>query len=81
MTTPVPAFAVDVQFDTMKDLRLAYKTLSIEENFEIKTDHVDKKQYRIHCISSEKCPWHLHTSLITTDEASSTNIVEIKAFT
>jgi len=73
-------FAVGLQFDTMKDLRLACEALAIQENFEIKTDHADKR-YRIHCISSERCPWRLHASSITTDKTSSSNIVEIKALT
>jgi hypothetical protein len=80
-TSSAFTLAVGVQFDSMKDLRLACKTHAVYENFEIKTDYADKKRYRIHCISSERCPWRLHASLITTDEAGGSNIVEIKTLT
>jgi len=70
--------AVGDQFDTMQDLHHACKEYAVQENFEFKTSHSDKKRYRIHCVSSEQCPWHLHATLIAVERSGDAKMVEIK---
>ena len=70
--------AVGDQFDTIQDLRRACKEYAVQENFEFKTSHSDKKRYRIHCVSSEQCPWHLHATLIAVERSGDAKMVEIK---
>ena len=73
------SFAVGDQFYTMQDLRCACKEYAIEQNFEFKPSHSDKKRYRIHCVSSEQCPWRLHATLIPVERSGDPKMVEIKA--
>ena len=73
------SFAVGDQFYTMQDLRCACKEYAIEQNFEFKPSHSDKKQYRIYCVSSEQCPWRLHATLIPVERSGDPKMVEIKA--
>jgi MULE transposase domain/MuDR family transposase/SWIM zinc finger len=72
-------FAVGDQFDTMQNLRRACKEYAVQQNFEFKTSHSDKKRYRIHCVSSEKCPWRLHAALVPVECSGDAKTVEIKA--
>jgi hypothetical protein len=79
MDIPLPILTIGRRFDTMNELRIACKHFAVSENFEFKVQKSDTKRYRIHCISSEGCPWLLHASLITSDGDNS-KIVEIKTF-
>src|SRR5579859_90166 len=79
MDTSLPILAVGRQFNTMQELRIACKHVAVNENFEFKVQKSDTKRYRIHCITSDGCPWLLHASLITSDSDNS-KIVEIKTF-
>ena len=77
MNDPPPPLAIGNRFDSMADLRLAYKHIALFDNFEFKTIASDKKHYTIQCITSDGCLWRLHASLITSDNGN-TSIVEIK---
>src|SRR5437667_201048 len=70
--------AIGDQFDTMQDLRRACKAYAVQQNFEFKTSHSDKKRYRIHFVHSEQCPWHLHATLIPVERSGDAKMVEIK---
>ena len=77
MNDPPPPLAIGNRFDNMADLRLACNHVALFDNFKFKTIASDKKRYTIQCITSDGCLWHLHASLITSDN-SDTTIVEIK---
>src|SRR5437773_2151297 len=62
----------------MQDFHHAYKAYAVQQNFEFKTSHLDKNRYRIHCVSSEQCPWCLHATLIPIECSGDAKIVEIK---
>ena len=79
MDTSLPILAIGHRFNTMKELCIACKHVAVSEHFEFKVQKSDTKRYRIHCISSDGCPWLLHASLITSDGDNS-KIVEIKTF-
>ena len=78
MYAPARTLIVGEKFPSMQELRELCKATAIFENFTYKTEHSDKKRYRIRCISSEHCPWRLSASLITTDASGNPNTVEIK---
>src|SRR5439155_25234807 len=70
MDTPLPILAIGHRFNTMQELRIACKHVTMSENFEFKVQQSYIKRYRIHCISSNGCPWFLHTSLVTYDSTT-----------
>jgi MuDR family transposase len=78
MPTAERTLTIGEQFSTMKDLRDACKDFAVQENFEFKTSHSDKKRYRIHCVSSKHCSWRLHASLITAEINGNPQAVEIR---
>ena len=63
-----------------KNSVLSVKKPSVFDNFKLKVDASDKTRYRVHCISSNTCPWRLHASIVTADGAGNPNTVEIKVF-
>ena len=77
---PPRALIAGTRYDTMKELRLLCKQTAVFYNFTFKVDAADKSRYRIHCNTSDTCPWRLHASSITSDGTEETNIVEIKVF-
>src|SRR5437773_883318 len=64
----------------MQDLGRVCKAYTVQQNFEFKTSHSDKNRYRIHCVSSEQCPWYLHATLIPVEHSGDAKMVEIKIF-
>src|SRR5437773_10145229 len=74
---PPCAFKIGDQYNLMQELHFICKQIVV--NFKLKVN-TNKTHYKIHCISSNMCPWYIHTSLITADGAGNYNTIEIKVF-